>query len=55
MTEDEKQRLNELMVDLDEYDTNKNRQAIAAFKEVLKIDPTYKEAEKQINNILKMK
>ena len=40
---------------LSEQKRNKNRQAIAAFKEVLKIDPTYKEAEKQINNILKMK
>jgi hypothetical protein len=28
MTEDEKHRLNELMVDMDEYDTNKNRLAI---------------------------
>ena len=28
MTEDEKHRLNELMIDMDEYDTNKNRLAI---------------------------
>ena len=28
MTEDEKHRLNELMVDMDEYDSNKNRLAI---------------------------
>jgi tetratricopeptide (TPR) repeat protein len=40
---------------LSEQSRGKNREAIKAFKEVLKIDPSNKKAEQEINRILKMK
>lgn len=40
---------------LSEQARGKNREALKAFKEVLKIDPENKKAQKEIDNILKMK
>lgn len=40
---------------LSEQARGRNREAIKAFKETLKIDPEFKKAQDEINNILKMK
>jgi tetratricopeptide (TPR) repeat protein len=40
---------------LSEQARGRNREAIKAFKQALKIDPEYKKAQDEINSILKMK